>query len=48
MTEITEIAFEGIFVDIDQKEIGLHNKIGFAPHRYYNFKAQFFLFIVHF
>ena len=28
MTEMTEIAFEGSFVDIDQKEIGLRNKIG--------------------
>ena len=27
---MTEIAFEDIFVDIDQKEIGLHNKIGYC------------------
>ena len=27
---MTEIAFKGIFVDTDQNEIGLHNKIGFS------------------
>ena len=27
---MTKIAFKGIFVDIDQKEIGLRNKIGFG------------------
>ena len=27
---MTKIAFKGIFVDIDQKEIGLRNKIGYC------------------